>query len=435
MREKPSSRVAEASVVPESDPNLAGKGAVATGAGAQPGTKAWRRRQASYDGPSGRTIEPPARTVGLPRPMPGRRSFMTTKDPSPERTQTDEGLAVERARTDHVLGEKQALERRADVVIERARGEADDIVTAARAEADRKLKHPVSPEQAQAVIALERAREDQVLLEERAEADLILQRARAATLARLLPIERDKTDLYLLTERARSDEALANRDDFLGMVSHDLRDLLNGIVVNAAFILEDAGTDEHGKSSQMAQRIQRSATRMNRLIGDLVDIASIDAGKLAIVPVASDAASVVLDAAETWGPPALSKGIRLEATAPSPVWVDIDSERILQVLGNLITNAVKFSSRGAAIVIGVEEHRGEARFSIKDQGVGIPADKLEAVFERFWQIGKNDRRGLGLGLYISKCLVAAHGGQIWAESELGAGSTFYFTVPGARSLR
>jgi signal transduction histidine kinase len=68
---------------------------------------------------------------------------------------------------------------------------------------------------------------------------------------------------------------------------------------------------------------------------------------------------------------------------------------------------------------------------VHDTGVGIPADKLEAIFERFWQIGKNDRRGLGLGLYISKCLVEAHGGRIWAESELGAGSTFYFTIPTA----
>ena len=85
------------------------------------------------------------------------------------------------------------------------------------------------------------------------------------------------------------------------------------------------------------------------------------------------------------------------------------------------------------IEIGVEEHGGEARFSVKDNGVGIPDDKLEVIFERFWQVGKNDRRGLGLGLYISKCLVAAHGGEIWAESELGVGSAFYFTLPGARA--
>jgi signal transduction histidine kinase len=355
---------------------------------------------------------------------------MSTKDAQPERKKTDESLAVERARTDHALSEKEAaVEHKADVVIERARVEADEVLLAARAKADEKLKD-ASPAQAQAVVAQERVHEDEVLRDERSKADATLRRARAVSLARLLPIERDKTDLYLLTERARSDDALANRDDFLGMVSHDLRDLLNGIVVNAAFIIEEDGKSKSApdKSSLLAQRIQRSAARMNRLIGDLIDIASIDAGKLAIVPARADAASLILEAIETWGPPALAKKIILESTSGGAVSVVVDSERILQVLGNLITNAVKFSTPGGTIVIGVEEIAGTARFSVKDAGIGIASDKLDAIFERFWQVG-NDRRGLGLGLYISKCLVDAHGGRIWAESELGAGSTFFFTVP------
>lgn len=357
----------------------------------------------------------------------------TTKDPRPERTQTDESLAVERAKTDHALSEKVAeIEHKADVVIERAREEADDVLTAARAKADDKLKHPASPLETPAVLAQERAHADEVLRDERAEADEALRRSRAASLARLLPIERDKTDLYLLTERARSDDALSHRDDFLGMVSHDLRDLLNGIVVNAAFLAEDTSKDEHGKKMLLsAERIQRSARRMTRLIGDLVDIAAIDAGKLAVVPTVTSAAAVLVEALETWGPPALIKGITLESSPHSPVRAKVDNERILQVLGNLITNAVKFSARGGKVVLGVEQLESEARFSVKDDGVGIPADKLEAIFERFWQVGGSDRRGLGLGLYISKCLVVAHGGNIWAESQLGVGSTFYFTVPRA----
>lgn len=358
---------------------------------------------------------------------------MSTKDARPERKQTDESLAVERARSDHALREKRAaIEQKADVIIEHAREDADEVLSTARARADEKLKHPASTEQAQAVIAEERALEDEVLRDERASADATLRRERAASLARLFPLERDKTDLYLLTERARSDDALANRDDFLGMVSHDLRDLLNGIVVNASFIAENTSEEERGRRSLVAaQRIQRSAGRMGRLIGDLVDIASIDAGKLAIVPTVANAAGVVVEALETWGPPAAIKEIVLEAIAHEPISAKFDNERILQVLGNLITNAVKFSARGAKIVVGVEEIAGEVQFSVKDAGVGIPGDKLEAIFERFWQVGKNDHRGLGLGLYISKCLVHAHGGKIWAESELGVGSTFFFTVPTA----
>lgn len=358
---------------------------------------------------------------------------MPTKDPPPERTQTDESLAVERARADHVLLEKAAdIEQRADDVIEHAREEADEILSAARAKADDRPSRLADDAEARAVVDEERAVEDQAIEDARATADERLRRERAASRARLFPLERDKTDLYLLTERARSDDALANRDDFLGMVSHDLRDLLNGVVISATLIADNAPDDEHGKKTVVGtQRIQRSAGRMARLIGDLIDIASIDAGKLAVVPVTMDAMSVVLESVETWGPPALAKGIAVESTTAGALSATLDSQRILQVLGNLITNAVKFSPSGAQIDVGVEEVRGEARFFVKDTGAGIPKDKLEAIFERFWQVGKNDRRGLGLGLYISKCLVEAHGGEIWAESEPGKGSTFFFTIPTA----
>lgn len=359
---------------------------------------------------------------------------MAPKEPRPERAQTDESLAVERENADHALLDKaKLLERRADDVVEHAREEADEVLAEARAKADERLSRPADSAQERAAVVEERAVEDQVVTDERAAADERVRRERAASRARLFPLERDKTDLLLLTERARSDDALANRDDFLGMVSHDLRDLLNGIVMSAALIAASAPDDGHGKKAVIgAQRIERSAGRMARLIGDLVDIASIDAGKLAVVPVAVDAAALVLEAVETWGPPALAKEIVLATSATGPLPSTLDSQRILQVLGNLITNAVKFSHSASRIEIGVEHAGTDTRFFVKDTGVGIPKDKLEAVFERFWQIGKNDRRGLGLGLYISKCLVEAHGGRIWAESELGAGSTFFFTVPTAR---
>jgi signal transduction histidine kinase len=358
---------------------------------------------------------------------------MTKKEGvKPERKQTDESLAVERAKSDLAIGEKKAAsEERADDVIERARDDADDILTAARAQADAKLSDRPSVLVTKEVVAKARATEDRVIEHERAQADEALRLERAAErISRLFPLERDKTDQFLMTERVRADVALANRDDFLGMVSHDLRDLLNGIVINAAFIAEHTSQDEAGKSSLLgAQRIQRSAGRMGRLIGDLVDIASIDAGKLAIAATVGDAAAVLHDAVETWSPPATTKGIGLESVPHAPLLAKFDHERILQVLGNLITNAVKFSAHGSKIVIAVEAVDQQARFSVRDTGVGIPGDKLDAVFERFWQVGENDRRGLGLGLYISKCLVQAHGGKIWAESQLGAGSTFFFTVP------
>lgn len=355
------------------------------------------------------------------------------EDARPERDLTDESLAVERAKADDALNEQAAVERKADVVIERAREDADEVLAAARANADQALEYPGSAERTQAAINKVRDYEDHLLRANRARADDALRAERAANalaLARLLPIERDRTDQHLLIERARADDALANRDDFLGMVSHDLRDLLQGIALNAAYIADHTRDDEHGKLSLVgAERIQRSAGRMSRLIGDLVDIASIDAGKLAIVATDGDAASLVVEAIETWAAPALAKGITLEAAALKPLRAKFDRERILQVLGNLITNAVKFSPKAGAVVVGVDQVDGFVRFSVKDRGIGIAADKLEVIFERFWQVGKNDRRGLGLGLYISHCLVHAHGGTIWVDSVPGAGSTFYFTVP------
>ena len=178
-----------------------------------------------------------------------------------------------------------------------------------------------------------------------------------------------------------------------------------------------------------AQRIKSTAGRMHRLIGDLVDVASIDAGRLAIQTKLGNAENTVLEAVDIWGPPTAAKGIDLQCLPHPSIAARFDHERIVQVLGNLITNAAKFSSQGATVTVQVQVVDGHARFSVADRGIGIPADKLEAIFERFCQVVGQDRRGLGLGLYISKCLVEAHGGTIWAESELGRGSTFFFTLP------
>jgi signal transduction histidine kinase len=354
-----------------------------------------------------------------------------TDDPRKERTLTDESLAGERAKADAAFAEQAAVERKADDVLDRAREEADEVLATARDEADQKLDQPSG--NAQVVIDEERAREDEALELQRTNADGILRAERAASarlLVRLLPLERNQTDQHLLTERARSDEALTHRDDFLGMVSHDLRDLLSGVLVNTLLIEKQSAADATGEKTRAAvDRIQRAAGRMNRLIGDLVDIAAIEAGKLAIVAARANVDGVMREAVETWESHACAKSVSLEARPAENIDGTFDRDRILQVLGNLVSNAIKFSPKGGSISVAAERHESEVRFSVKDTGSGIPPDKLEAIFERFWQVGKNDRRGLGLGLYISRCLVEAHGGRIWAESAMGSGSEFFFTVP------
>ena len=359
------------------------------------------------------------------------------KSPKPERDKTDESLRAERKNSDHVIAARRSdTEENADELVERAREQADAVLGEARDRADHKLDAGESGARGREAVARERALEDEVLRKERAIADETLRRERleqARSLAKLLPLEREKTDRYLLTERARSDEDLAHRDDFMGMVSHDLRNLLSGIVMNAMLLSEEASDSDEGRRTVTGmKRIQRYVARMNRLIGDLVDVASIDAGKLAVQPEPGDAAALLAEAVDAFTHAAAEKGISLGFKTGEPVLLaTFDHDRMLQVLANLITNALKFTPRGGSIAIHGERVEGNLRFSVTDTGAGIPASMLEAVFERFWQVGKNDKRGLGLGLYISRCIVDAHGGKIWAESTPGAGSSFHFTIPGA----
>ena len=362
---------------------------------------------------------------------------MTTPESaaSPERHQTDENLRDEREKTDLALAATQeAIEENADAVVERARDQADAVLVAARDKADEQADPGAFYAIPSAAIAEEREIEDDALREERGAADetLRLEReARARVLLRHLPMERDATDKTLLTERARSDDALATRDDFLGMVCHDLRDLLNGVIVSSQLLaakLEERDTLEPLLLD--TARIQRYGARMNRLIGDLVDIASIDAGKLAVAASRGDAATLVGEAVDALQAIAAAKPVTLEAERmESSLAADFDHDRLLQVLANLVANSIKFTPAGGRIGVSCTRTGALLTFCVSDSGQGIPQGMLEAVFERFWQVGKNDRRGLGLGLYISRCIVEAHGGTIRAESTLGEGTRMTFTLP------
>jgi signal transduction histidine kinase len=237
-------------------------------------------------------------------------------------------------------------------------------------------------------------------------------------------------------ERARADQAITTRDEFMEMVTHDLRTMLTSISWNAAMLVKNAAGDEAGRRvAKSAGKIHDSTVRINRLVGDLLDIASIEAGRLAIAPQRQDANRVTGEVLDALQAIASTKAISLHPEVlEGPLFATFDHDRILQVLGNLVSNSIKFTEAGGRISIGAEPTQGFVRFFVKDTGVGIAADALESVFERFWQVGKNDRRGLGLGLFISKCIVEAHGGRIWATSQIGAGSTFFFTVPMASGL-
>ena len=357
---------------------------------------------------------------------------MTAEDtrPNPERDQTDESLRTEREKADAAIGEGlSAMDETADAVIEKARFRADSVLAAARAKSDRQ---PGAQGPLKAVNA-ERLREDQVVRQERVEADEALRGERAEHAA-VLAAEREETDEDLSRERARSDNAVSTRDDLLGIVSHDLRNMLGGMVGFAGLIALEASPQAGRSPSERivshAERIQRSGARMNRLIGDLVDLASIEAGSLAVTRELGDLTPIVTEAVDTFHAQASASGVSLVAEiAPSLPLVAFDSARILQVLANLLGNAIKFTPPNGHVTVRAERVGDEIHLAVSDTGVGVPPDQLEAVFERYVQVAKDDRRGVGLGLYISKCIVQGHGGKIWAESTLGQGSVFRFTLP------
>lgn len=223
-------------------------------------------------------------------------------------------------------------------------------------------------------------------------------------------------------------EASRARDDLLAIVSHDLRNPLNTIVT-AAELLLDSGIAEKQKEEQ-ARAIRRSAERMDRLTADLLDVTRIEEGRLAIQPSPHDLSSIVGQAIASWTHPAGEKDIRLTTDIPPEVSpVHADRERLIQVLENLIGNAVEHTPVGGRIAVTAMRNNGDAEIRVSDTGPGIPRENLPNLFDRFWQAENSDGAGAGLGLAIARGIVEAHGGRIWVDEVTDPGATFRFTVP------
>jgi signal transduction histidine kinase len=352
---------------------------------------------------------------------------MATKRDPRERSSTDDGLRQERQKTDAELAQrsKVVLDTAVDVINE-ARDKADSVLNRARDREDLKDGH--SSELTRA-----REREDAVIRAERHGADAVARdevELQRIALASLLAFEREDTDLRLEIERKRADQALASREDFMAMVSHDLRSLLGGIALSAELLKEVEKSEQpFVKVTHYAERIQRFSARMTRLVADLVDVVSIEAGKLSLLRSPYDAKQLLRDSYDAFKPAAAGDGIELTCKSEGDLGsINLDHERILQVLTNLVGNALKFTARGGHITIQAKRLDDAVCFSVTDTGSGIPTELLEKIFDRYFQSEGGDRRGLGLGLFIAKSIVEAHGGRIWATSTPGKGSTVFFTV-------
>jgi signal transduction histidine kinase len=219
--------------------------------------------------------------------------------------------------------------------------------------------------------------------------------------------------------------AIRTRDEVLAVVSHDLKNPLEAVLLSASLLLR---SPESPRVRRYAEALQRSAGRMDRLIRELLDLSRMDAGRFRVEPRAERLEEVVEDALIVLAPLAAEKEIRLSAVGgPLGAEIPCDRERVAQVLSNLVGNALAFAPRRGTVAVRLALGEREAEVAVVDDGPGIAPDDLPHVFERYWK--SHSRRGTGLGLAIARGIVEAHGGRIWVESRLGEGSTFTFTLP------
>jgi signal transduction histidine kinase len=217
--------------------------------------------------------------------------------------------------------------------------------------------------------------------------------------------------------------------ELLAIVSHDLRTPLSTIALGTT-LLEDASQGQEDRT-HVIEIIKRAADRMERLIKDLQEMGRLDAGRTLRIDARSvELATLLREACEALHVQAAAKQQEVSCGLPAPpIAVCADPDRICQVLGNLIGNAIKFTPPGGRIVLAARREGREVRVSVTDQGPGIPESDLARVFEPYWQAPGTARLGAGIGLKIAKGLVEAHGGRIWVESKMGEGTTFSFTLP------
>jgi signal transduction histidine kinase len=251
--------------------------------------------------------------------------------------------------------------------------------------------------------------------------DLAKERAR---LARALEAEQ--------AARSEAERAVRIRDGVLAVVAHDLRNPIGRIGTTVSLLLEESLAEPD--RAKLLAVLKRTTTGMSRLVQDLVDVASLEAGRLAIDREALDPCQLVHDLCEAFGASAAERGLRLVCDGGTGVpIIAADRGRIVQVINNLLDNALRLTPAGGELVVRAEAVEGGARLSVSDTGPGIEPEELPHLFDRFWQ-GQRSRRGsAGLGLAIAKGIIEAHGGRIWVESTPGHGSTFYVFIPGTHN--
>lgn len=231
-----------------------------------------------------------------------------------------------------------------------------------------------------------------------------------------------------ITERQKVEKM---KDEFIGVVSHELRTPLTSIQMSLGLLKTGVYAKKPEKSQRMIEIALIDTNRLVNLVNDILDLERLESGRILLEKTLCQASNLMQQAMNGVQAIAIQEQITLTIT-PTDVTVWAAADTIIQTLTNLLSNAIKFSPSHSGIHLGAEHQADHVLFQVSDQGRGIPADKLEAIFGRFQQVDVSDSRekgGTGLGLAICRSIVERHGGKIWAESRLGEGSTFFFTLP------
>jgi signal transduction histidine kinase len=248
----------------------------------------------------------------------------------------------------------------------------------------------------------------------------------AEELARRIVIAIENARLY-----SAAQAAVQTRERILAVVSHDLRNQLGVLRMTSRLLALLARRGDTEAMLKSIETIDRAAGTMRRLVDDLLDMAALQAGRLSIIARDVDLKQIIDEACEPQVTVAREKGVMLECPVVESVQVHADPERILQVLGNLLGNALKFCEGGDSVRLAAETRPDDVLISVTDNGPGIPDGDVAQLFHPYRPLRRSERSGTGLGLYIAKGIVERHGGRIWVECKEGKGTTFHFTLPRA----
>ncbi|SDZ18717.1 Bacteriophytochrome (light-regulated signal transduction histidine kinase) [Pseudomonas syringae] len=245
-------------------------------------------------------------------------------------------------------------------------------------------------------------------------------------------IRRSALESDLERQVQREQEAVRLRDELVAVVSHDLRNPMSIIIMQCGMMQRWAVGDTNFENRNIRRAlgtIEKATTRMNSLLEDLLDTAQIEAGRYQLSRLALSVTSLLEEACSLLVMLTTEKNIELNCTSAQGLVIDADPERIFQVLSNLVGNAIKFTPKGGRINIDAVADGDDVLFRVSDDGIGIPAQHLPYIFQRYWSVKEGNPRGNGLGLYICQGIITAHGGRLWADSSLDSGSVFSFTLP------